>query len=200
MDVAELTDGAVLTEQTVTGTWPADQPLPRGADLEACTLRGVVAQRARFTGWTLSECTLDGCDLSMAQVVDTRFVQCHFVGCKALAVGWSAGSLTALSPEPVRFDRCQLAMGTFSGMDLRGAVFDSCDLGETDFTGADLRGASFPGSRLDQARFVDADLRGARMVGATGLTLDPRTARVEGLVVDPGEALALVAALGIDLA
>ena len=87
------------------------------------------------------------------------FVDCTFVGCKMLAVSWTATGAGSMLAQPLRFEHCRLDGTTFVGLDLTGFVFRDCRLIDVDLTGADLRRADLGGSDLSGARFAGTDLR-----------------------------------------
>ena len=163
----------------------------RDLDFDACTFTGDL-EGGRLVGCTFTECEFVGANLSRVDLTDSRFIDCTFTGCKVLAVNFAVMGVGAVSANPVTFERCQLDLATFQGLDARGFVFRECGLVEVDFSGADLRRASFVGSRLDGARLVRCDLREADFREATGYAIDVRDCQVKGARFSAAEALALL--------
>lgn len=166
-------------------------------EFDGCVFTGCVLKGARLARCTFTECTFEACNLSRADLVDSRFVECRFIGCKALAVRWTVVTASALAPVPMVFERCQLDLGSFAGADLAGWSMRECTLREADLSDATLRRADLSGSDVTAAGFARADLREATMLDVTGLSLDPREARVAGLRLDPATGVGLLAAMGI---
>ena len=71
---------------------------------------------------------------------------------------------------------------------------------EADLEGARLPGATVVGVDLSGAVLDGADLRRATLRGSDLSAVDPRTAMLEGAVVDPAQAVTLAEALGVVVA
>lgn len=145
----------------------------------------------------LEGCTLERLDLSRVRLPGSVLDGCTVTGCKALATSWAMLREPMLSPDPCTWSDCQLAMGSFSGLDLRGARFERCVLTDADFDEATLRDVVVDDCSLAGARFVRADLRGADLRGARDVVIDVRETRVEGLLVDAVGALGLLTPFGV---
>ncbi|MGO1165794.1 MAG: pentapeptide repeat-containing protein [Janibacter sp.] len=183
--------GEVLTGSLGDGERLAD------VELIGCTLRDSTWAGAVLAGVRLEGCAVERVDLSRVRLPDTVLDGCTFSGCKALATSWSMLREPMLSPGPSSWVDCQLAMGSFSGLDLTGGRFERCVLTDADFDGARLTDVVVDDCALAGARFVRADLRGADLRGARDYVIDVREASVEGLRVDPVGALGLLAPFGV---
>lgn len=107
-------------------------------------LRGANLCRADLRGTDLSDCLLEGCNLTLARYDHKTRVPNGFNLLKSGAAG----------PE------ANLNGAFFNGADLR-----AMDLRNANFMGAYLSGCDLSGSVLDGARFVGADLRFAKLHG-----------------------------------
>lgn len=101
------------------------------------------------------ECIFDGCDLTGADLSDSRFYGCEFIECNLCNT---------------LFDRCRLSDVSFKNCKITGVRFDAVDalivtigfssstLDVCDFTGMNLKGISIKESRVRECFFEDADL------------------------------------------
>lgn len=188
--------GALVADRVFTGELPADAAL-EGVELEACTLRACRWTERQLQGATFAECTFAGCSLSGVSLRDTGFRECTLSGTKALGVDWTAAQISGLAPVPMRWHDCVLDYSTLAGVDLAGWSFTGCSLREVHLVGADLRRAELVDCDLSGATFGECDLRGAKMIDCTGVQLDVRDNRVNGLEVSAGTAADLLAPLGV---
>lgn len=170
-DMAEVSAAGVRLERVeMERVSLARVRLPRAAlvdaTLTACDLAGGTWDSAHLGRVEMKGCRLVGADFSHASFGDVRVYETN-----AEMVNFVAATLFS-----VRFEGCNLRGALFQGADLRFAVFRNCDL-----TNADLRGC-----KLDRT-----DLRGSQIAGLALGAAGPR-----GLIVDPEQALDIVAQLG----
>jgi fluoroquinolone resistance protein len=133
----------------------------------------------------------------MAVLDGSRFTDCRFVDCKALAVSWGRAAPAPLATRPWDFERCRLDLGSFRETEAAGSRFVGCSMREVDLAGADLQRAELTGCDLSAATFAGTDLRGASLLGSSGYALDPAENRVRGLRVDTLGAAGILRALGL---
>lgn len=198
IQVADLARGSFVSDRTIAGALQPGSEIV-DLDLETCRVESAVLERTTWRRCTFESCTLTGVNLSMSRLVDVRFSECSVIESKAQAVSWSGLRTSALSERAIWFERCRLDYGSFAGTDLRGMRFIGCSLVDADFGEADCRAVEFIHCDLSGTRFAGADLRAALFADVRGLRLDVRETRNLGLRVDPGAALDLVTALGIEV-
>ncbi|WP_433954850.1 pentapeptide repeat-containing protein [Janibacter indicus] len=195
--LAEQVDGRTsIVDEVLTGSMEEGEVLS-GVELVGCTLRDAQLAGATLAGVRLEGCALERVDLSRVRLPDTVVDGCTFTGGKALATSWSMQRSPVLAPDPSTWVECQLAMGSFGGLDLSGARFERCVLTDADFDEAVLREAVLDDCSLAGARFVRADLRDADLRTARDYVIDVGDARVAGLRVDAVGALGLLAPFGV---
>lgn len=178
-------------------------------EFQQVTLTGQKAYRVHFEEGTCTQLTVNetefdemrvddvrwsGCNLANATWVKLACLRVSFTGCRmtgfltreaVLQDTTFADCQCELSQffeaklKSVRFDRCSLVGADFRNADVSGVVFAQCDLTDTDFTGATM---------------MKADLRGCPIAG---MRVNPKD--LQGAIVDEGQALALVRAMGITI-
>jgi uncharacterized protein YjbI with pentapeptide repeats len=162
---------------------------------ERCTFRSVNLQGADLARCRFVACQFASCNLSVARVDGALLQDVAFVESKLAGLDWT----TARRVSVVSFEQCVLDRCAFLAMDLRKTVMRGCRaheavFAEADLSGADLRDADLTGAHFARTKLTKADLRGAR-----GYAIDPRENDVAGLRVSMPDAVALLAALGVDV-
>jgi len=170
------------------------------AEFQGCTFIGVDLSEARVDSTRFVECHFERCDLSLWKPLESVVGGCRFDDCRMLGIDWTMAKWPRVPLHaPNAFARCDLSMGTFADLDLGSVRFEECRLRDVSYRGARLSGAFFGGSDCRGADFSGADLTAASLAGATGLSVDPRTTKLEGATVDAGTGVAILEALGIIL-
>lgn len=169
-----------------------------GAALIECRFEDCELAGASLRGAHLSDCTFRGCELSLADLTDALVHGCRFQDCRLTGVDFAS-----LRPDPLgfgaEFERCDLTLAGFHGLDLRGCAFRSCSAREAEFVDCDLREVDLTGSDLAGVVFRQADLRNADLRGTRDVVLDPCHNRVAGLRIDLPGALGLLSGLSVRL-
>ena len=167
-----------------------------GADLGGCRFEGLELTEASLRGTRFSDCRFERCELTLVDVTDATMHDLTFEACRLQAVDFGA-----LARDPigisVRFERCDLSLAVFRGVDLRQCGFDGGVAREAAFVEVDLRGVTLAGLDLTGAVIRGCDLRGADLRGSTGYLLSPCDNRVRGLRIDVEGAVGLLAAVGV---
>jgi uncharacterized protein YjbI with pentapeptide repeats len=168
------------------------------------------AERLSFDQMQLKQVNLHGTELAHAQIHDSRLIQCdlananwfqadfarvELVGCRLTGFHTIESRL-----QDVLFKDCQAALAQFRFAVFKTARFEQCDLSDADFEGADLSGVVFlncnlSGAEMSRAKLAGADLRGCELNG-----LHAGWQELQGAIIDPSQALALVQAFGIIVA
>jgi uncharacterized protein YjbI with pentapeptide repeats len=133
---------------------------------EASDLSGAVWQKSRWLRVHLKGCKLTGMQLASFNGADVLFQECTMEG-----TIFSSGKLRG-----VRFEKCRMHRLVFDRMDISEARFRQCDLTGADLTGSTLAGVDLRGSDIPDIRLDVPQLR--------------------GLIIDPGQAVQIVAQLG----
>lgn len=185
-----------------------------GADWEGRDLSGEQHARVAFldvdltdatdTGAAFTECTFRGARFNGSTHTDAAFLNCTFVGCSFFGARFTDCKLVGSTFERCTFDRLTVAGGNWShvalpGADLRTASFRGTRLREADLTGARCQGASLRDLDLAGATLHGATLSGCDLRGSDVGALDPLRVVLKGTVVTYEQALALAAALGLDV-
>lgn len=162
-------------------------------------MTGVRDRGAEFT-----ECAFRDCKLNASTHHDAAFVNCTFTRCNFFNAEFTRCKLVG-----TMFDRCSLDLlkcveGDWSfvglpGADLRSASFLRTRMQEADLTGARCQGASFRDVDLARSLLARSDFSGADLRGSDVSSIDPLSVRLEGTVIDPDQAIAIAAALGLDV-
>lgn len=170
----------------------------RGVRLEGVRLvgRDLIEADLRDSAWI--DCEVVECDLTLARMDRATVRGTTFTSCRLLGVDVGAWAEDLLGTDAA-FIGCDLERLQVHGVDLRGCRFEGGQARESRWTRVDLREVAFVGVDLTGARFEACDLRGADLSTATGVHLDPRANRVEGLKVDLAGAAAMAVAMGVEV-
>ena len=101
--------------------------------------------------------------------------------------------------EDVAFVRCKLDLSSLRGAKLRNVTFENCVLDDADVTAAEIRETRFDGCTLHRVLIDGVRMRSVDLRGSDLSALDPRQVELRGAVVTYEQALALAAALGLDI-
>jgi uncharacterized protein YjbI with pentapeptide repeats len=136
---------------------------------DVCDFAGAEWQKAHLLRIEWTGCRLVGLKLMESEIADAVFRDCN----AEFALFWSS------SFKAARFERCDLSNASFQDADLSGVVFKDCDLRKADLRGAKLLGADLRGSKLE------------------GLNVGIR--ELQGVIIEPAQAVHVVALLGVEL-
>jgi fluoroquinolone resistance protein len=167
-----------------------------GADLSGCRFEGLVLTEGSLRGARLTDCRFDRCELTLLDVTDATLHDVVFQACRLQAVDFGALARDPIGVS-VRFERCDLGLAVFRGIDLRRASFDGGLAREAVFVDTDLRGVTLRGLDLTGADIRGCDLRETDLRGSSGYVLSPCANRVRGLRVDLVDAVGLLSAVGV---
>ncbi|RZL97280.1 MAG: pentapeptide repeat-containing protein, partial [Pedobacter sp.] len=123
-----------------------------------------------------SDCTFEGCNLSMAKVSHTAFKNVIFINCKMVGFNFNHCDPFLLT---VSFEDCFLHLSSFYKLKLKKTKFIKCDLREVDFADADLTAATFIECNLDRSIFQNTILEKVDFRTATNYSIDPETNRIK---------------------
>ena len=167
-----------------------------GVAFDSCAFRGCDLSGASLRGSHLTECRFERCELSALLLTDALLHSVEFDGCRLTGVDFGVIRRDAVGLT-VNFERCDLTLASFHGLDLRGCSFSSIVGRELSFVDCDLRGVQLSGSDLSAARFQGNDLRDVDLRGSRDYLISPLDNRVAGMRVELPEALGLL--LGLDI-
>jgi len=165
------------------------------------------AERIIIEEAQLSHVVMSNTCLSQLEMLDVRCTDCNFCNAE-----WSVAILqrvemrgcqmTGLRLIEARlqdtfFKECEGKFAQFRFATFKDARFENCDLSEADFQGADLSGVSFINCKLSHAEMSGAKLAGANLRSSNldGLRVSPK--ELQGAIINPAYAIALVQSLGI---
>jgi uncharacterized protein YjbI with pentapeptide repeats len=182
----------------------------RRADLEGAhlgQLRNVRLDGARLVRafvQYLTDCSLQGADLTQAHLNPAQYQQCDLTGASLRTVfgAYTQAAGCVFKNADLReagLHESNFHQADFAGADLSSADASKCDFREANLsrvklvkanlTDANLTGADLRGADLRDALLVGADLRGALIDGADFTGANVSGARLDGL--DPAEARGL---------
>ena len=177
------------------GELPAGLELA-GTDLGGCRFEGLALTEGSLRGARLSDCCFERCELTLVDVTDATMHEVVFEACRLQAVDFGALARDPIGVS-VRFERCDLSLAVFRGLDLRQARFVGGTAREAVFADTDLRGVTLHGLDLSGAEIRGCDLREADLRGSSGYVLSPCDNRVRGLRIDLADAAGLLSAIGV---
>ncbi len=159
---------------------------------EQCVFKQVGMSATTLTQMHLVDSRLNACDLANAIWSQADFLRSELVGCRM--TGFQS---VEARYQDVLFKDCQAMLAQFRFATFKAARFEDCDLSNADFQGADLTGVAFIHCDLQQvemsgAKLMGADLRGCKIDG-----MRAGWKELQGALVDPQQAVALVKAFGI---
>lgn len=159
---------------------------------EQMVFKGVSLHASELEHTQITDCRLNECDLANASWFQADFARVELLNCRLTGFHTIEARL-----QDVLFKDCQAALAQFRFSTFKNARFEQCDLSDADFQGADLTGAVFAQCNLSRAEMSGAKLAGADLRGCTLDGLHAGWQELQGAIIDPSQALALVQALGI---
>jgi fluoroquinolone resistance protein len=179
-------------------TFGRDAALPARlecVDFTDCVFVGLEFRAVRLLSCRFFDCRFERVDASAVDLTDCTFRGTSFKDCKFLGINWTI--LRALQ-EP-RWERCLLDGGCFQALQLEGVEWIESRLREVDFSDCNLKQAKFHASQLEGSNFNGANLKQADFTGATGVSLDPRHARLDQTLLEMDALVRMATLLGVKL-
>ena len=150
----------------------------------------------------LHECHFHRCDLSLNDLSRSSLYLSEFHDCQLTGVNLVSATCCQAIGDKVelsaaKFLDCNMAYADLTGSRMPEADFSGCRMSHVQLDGADLTAAILTDCELHQIQadrviLKDADLRGATISG-----LDIRRIDVEGVRIDPAQAVLLLEAVGM---
>jgi len=191
------------TDVTVTGEDWSGRDLAAGAFTRVAFV-DVDLTETRSDGATFTECTFRRAQLNVSVHANAAFVNCRFVGCAFFDARFTDCKLVGSTFERCTFDSLQVGARhrderPVAADDLRTASFVGVRMREADLTGARCQGATLrhvdlSGAALQGAQLSRCDLRGSDLSA-----VEPEQVALRGAIVTYEQALAIAAALGLDI-
>jgi len=143
-----------------------------------------------FRASRFDNCVFRECDLSLAQVPDSRFI-----GVNWTEAHWPKAGLA----NPVSFSNCAISHSTFIGLSLRSIGIRECIATDVDFREAFLSQAEFGGTDLSQSIFGKTNLSQADLSHARNYRIDPGQNMLKQARFSLPEAMSLLHSMDIVL-
>jgi len=195
---------AAPTEQTVAGEDLYGEDLTGRVDSRVLFADVDLTESTSSAGSVFDECVFRNVRFNAAVLQGAAFTNCTFERCNFFDATFADCKLVGSMFDRCAYDRLTVTGGDWSfvglpGADLRSASFAGVRMREADLTGVrgdgmKLRGVDLSAASFGKASFDGADLRGSDLSG-----LDPWTVGLRGAVVDMEQAIAIAAALGLDV-
>jgi uncharacterized protein YjbI with pentapeptide repeats len=193
---------------------PATETTVRSEDWDGRDLAGEHHDRVEFVdvdlteaisqGSAFSDCTFRGVRFNASEHTNTAFTNCTFKRCSFFDATFTGCKLVGST-----FDSCSYGLFKVSGgdwsfvglprADLSGAAFTDVRMREADLTGTRFGGATLHRVDLSGASLHRADLTGCDLRGSDLSALDPLTVELKNAVIDPGQAILIATALGLEV-
>jgi fluoroquinolone resistance protein len=163
-----------------------------GVQLERVVMERVGLARANLRSAIVQDGRFDGCDMAGSVWDRAHLTRTELDGCRLVGAGFSRATFSDVrvretNAEMVMFIGAIFTATRFERCNFRGASFEGADLRNVAFRGCDLRNADLRDARLD-----GTDLRGSNIAGL-GLDLG----KLRGLILDPTQAMDIVAQMGV---
>lgn len=141
---------------------------------DECEFYGCTFVETVLRACSFISCTFVECDLSLAQLPETRFSDVRLEQCRLFGIDWTRAAWPrARLGKPLTFMRCALSHSTFIGLTLPRLQMHACAAQDVDFREADLTQASFSDTDLEKSLFGGTDLTKADLSRARNYRLDP---------------------------
>jgi uncharacterized protein YjbI with pentapeptide repeats len=145
-------------------------------EYEGCCFVGCDLSEANLGDTKFLECEFRDCNMSMAKLSGTVLCDVRFSGCKMLGVQFGYCNGLAFSPQ---FDNCILDHSSFFERKMTSCTLRGNSFRETDFTDADFSGTLFDNCDLDRAIFDNTNLECADFRTSRNFSIDPTTNRIK---------------------
>jgi len=142
-----------------------------------------------FLNTRFTDCSFNGCNLSLVDLSGTRFQDVTFINCKLQGANFSKCNQFIMS---FSFEKCLITDCIFSDIQLKGFNFIECNIRDCDFVGSNLVKANFSNSNLDGSNFQDADLSLASFENAYNYRINPNQTKIKGAVFSMPEVVSLL--------
>jgi uncharacterized protein YjbI with pentapeptide repeats len=168
-------------------------------EFEDCVFRYGDFSQVSFKQCYFSECHFVHCDMSLMQVMDSRFTGCKFEDCKVIGVDWTKADWSGLTQVAPQFNHCVLNDSSFWGLKLESIMIHACDARDVDFREANLHAGDCGHTDFSQSLFRNSRLTEVDFSHARSFDIDVRVNDIKGAKFSRYEALRLLDGLDIVL-
>ena len=164
-------------------------------EFENCVFQKCEFVESEFKSCEFTECKFVNCRLSATKVTDSRFMNVTFIDSKVIGLDWiRASSVMFLS-----FDRCDISMSNFAGLELGEFSLIESVAREVNFVETVLQKSDMSGTDFELARFLKTDLRQANFIDAKNYLIDVTSNKLKGAKFKMPEAIELLDGLGVEV-
>ena len=164
-------------------------------EFENCVFQKCEFVESEFKSCEFTECKFVNCRLSATKVTDSRFMNVTFIDSKVIGLDWiRASSVMFLS-----FDRCDISMSNFAGLELGEFSLIESVAREVNFVETVLQKSDMSGTDFELARFLKTDLRQANFIDAKNYLIDVTSNKLKGAKFKMPEAIKLLDGLGVEV-
>ena len=186
-----------------------DEGLYSALKFEQVSFRGQHIEHARFEASSATGTEFCETELKTARFSDVRLERCNLTNAQwTLAtmrrVEFNVCGLTGFKiPESklqdVVFKECKAPLSSFRFAKFESVIFDRCILTEADFYSAEFVNVVFLNCELQQADFSRSKLKGVDLRGSNLEGIKAGPPELTGAIIEPGQAILLARAMGLDV-
>lgn len=166
-----------------------------GIEFYSCIFAKSLFQHTVFKGCLFEDCTFESCNLSLATIVESKFVGISFIDSKLTGINWGGvkGIFTAT------FISCILNDNIFTNRSLVKFLFQDCSLQGAIFGNVNLKHAKFWGCDLEKCQFDNTDLSFSDFSTSRNYFIDTKANKLHKTKFSLPEAISLLKNLNIIL-
>ena len=169
-------------------------------EFDGCTFIDCDFSEAVFEKCRFIDCQFEKCNLSLARLNYSRFIDVQFRISKVIGVDWTKATWGNIVPSsPVGFSKCILNDSSFFGLELREIVMEECKAHDADFREGDFSEGVFDYTDLSGSLFNNTNLSSASFAEAANYDIDVNFNKIKNAKFSRHEAVRLLNSLGVEL-
>lgn len=172
----------------------------RGKEFYDCTFTDCTLSETTFYGCKFDGCHFKSCDLSLAKVTNSIFIDVHFTQCQCIGINWTEADWSQLGiVAPLNFQDSAVSHSIFMGLTLKKVTLTKCMAENADFSEADLTEANCSHTNFLSARFLQTNLTKTNFENASNYAIDVNQNTIKQARFSLPEAISLLKGLDIVL-
>jgi fluoroquinolone resistance protein len=144
-------------------------------EFDSCVFKDCDFSNSDLSMATFLECRFDNCNLSNIKAKNTAFKDVAFINCKMLGFNFSDSNPFLLQ---IKFENCQVNLGSFFRLNLSKTSFKNTSLREVDFSESNLSHSKFNSCDLAGAIFDRSNLEHVDFYTSENYTIDPQNNKI----------------------
>lgn len=168
-------------------------------EFEDCIFISCKFVQCRFDQCRCMHVEFKKCDLSVADVKTSSFMDVSFEESKVIGINWQETSFATSLTTTLRFHKSVVNYSIFGKANWKGLQMIECEAHDVDFSESNLDHANFSGTDLKDATFSHTDLHGADFRKAYNYLINPTTNTIKKALFSLPNAVGLLQPFSITI-